>query len=144
MFDEVITALKEATAKNVGYQEFIDELADKKAEYFMHLLNQAKLSAHRRNMELAEHNARTNELLKSNMVVQDTRIGLSDLSANESWMNYLLWNNELETIRWCIETEGSQELSIHKTADNYVDYIELYTDGKQVAHIDIPYKKEVR
>ena len=117
----VMEVIKELLAKNKVYEDLLYEKEHQAAEYFMHLFSeyfmhlfrQAKLLAHRHNMELEKHNA-----------------------------EYVIWDNELETIRWCIETSGFEELSIHKTADNFVDYIELYSYGKQVAHCDISYKED--
>ena len=109
----VMEVIKELSVKNKAYEDLLYEIEHQAAEYFMHLFRQAKLSAHRRNMELEKHNA-----------------------------EYVTWDHELETIRWCIETSGFEELSIHKTTDNFVDYIELYSYGKQVVHCDIPYKED--
>lgn len=127
MIDDILSRLKESIAQNKAYAALIHGAAQRENEYFMNLFRQAKLSAHCRNMELAEYNAGIGDLLQYNV---------------NHWLDYVNWDHELETIRWCIETSGSEELSIHKTTDNFVDYIELYSHGKQVAHCDIPYKKE--
>lgn len=129
MIDDILSRLKESIAKNKEYAELIHEAAKRESEYFIDLFRQAKLSAEHRNIELEKYHAVLEDLLQ-----------YQDQISN--WFNYVTWDHELETIRWCIGASGFEELSIHKTADNFVDYIELYSYGKQVAHCDIPYKKE--
>lgn len=129
MIDTVMGVIKELSAKNQAYEDLLHEKEEQAAKYFIDLFRQAKLSAHCRNRELEKYHAVLEDLLQ-----------YQDQISN--WFNYVSWDHELETIRWCISASGFEELSIHKTADNFVDYIELYSYGKRVAHCDIPYKKE--